>query len=250
MEQYATTINPQEIDQFSKIANQWWDEAGPFKQLHLMNPIRLRFIRDQLCEYFNRDPHLPQPLAGLRLLDIGCGGGILCEPLSRLGAIVTGIDASPKSIEIARIHAQKMELEIRYMQINMEDLAKSKETFDGVISLEVLEHTLNQKLFLKICSDLLSENGVFILSTINRTPKSYMGAIIMAEYVLGWIPKGTHDWHHFVKPSELVRMLECHNIKARKILGMTLNPLTQKWSLSKNININYIIVGTRQYIKN
>lgn len=250
MEQYATTINPQEIDQFSKTANQWWDEAGPFKQLHLMNPIRLRFIRDQLCEYFNRDPHLPQPLAGLRLLDIGCGGGILCEPLSRLGAIVTGIDASPKSIEIARIHAQKMELEIRYMQINVEDLAKSKETFDAVISLEVLEHTLNPKLFLKICSDLLSENGVFILSTINRTPKSYMGAIIMAEYVLGWTPKGTHDWHHFVKPSELVRMLECHNIKARKILGMTLNPLTQKWSLSKNININYIIVGTRQHIKN
>lgn len=241
MEQYPKTINPKEINQFSKIATEWWDDNGPFKPLHQMNPVRLRFIKDQLCHHFNLNPKILQPFLGLRILDIGCGGGILAEPLARLGATVTGIDASPAAIEIAKIHGRSMGLDIRYLHMGIEDLQKSGEIFDAIISLEVIEHVANVDQFLKISRELITENGAIILSTLNRTPQSYLGAIIMAEYILKWIPKGTHHWNQFIKPSALVKILETHRLKAQKISGMTLNPFNKTWILSQNVSINYIL---------
>ncbi len=244
MERHLSTINPQEINQFSKMAEEWWNETGPFKALHQMNPVRLRFIKDQLCQHFNLDPQTPNPFLGLKILDIGCGGGILTEPLARLGAHVTGIDASAAAIKVAQDHAHDSQLDIRYLNIDLEDLQKSGEVFDVVISLEVIEHVANVNQFLKVCESLMAKNGAIILSTLNRTPQSYLGAIIAAEYVLKWIPKGTHHWDQFIKPSELVSMLERHHIKAKKISGMALNPFTKTWTLSQNMGINYILFGT------
>jgi len=246
MEQHLQTSHSQEIQKFSDLSGQWWDESGPFKLLHSMNPVRLEFIKSHLCSYFKCDTSSLSPLKGLKILDVGCGGGILAEPLCRLGAQVTGIDASSESIAVAIHHAKGMGLEIQYINDSLGSLIETEETFDVVISLEVLEHVENVDCFLKSCSDLVVPKGAIIVSTLNRTPQSYVGAIVMAEHVLRWVPKRTHNWKKFLKPSELVQTMTRHSLKALKISGMIPTPLTQKWVLSEKLAVNYIVFGVKK----
>ncbi len=234
------TIDQYEIDQFNRHADQWWQPDGIFKPLHQMNPCRLAFIKKEICEKFNRSPDMPAPLEGLKILDAGCGGGILTEPLARLGAIVTGIDAGDKNIEVAQKHANDQNLKITYEIGTPADL-EIKNKFDVVISLEVIEHVADIQSYLNACTELVNKEGLLILSTLNRTPLSYIGAIALGEYILKWVPKGTHDWHKFVKPGELATFLAKENFSIKHMQGMGYNPLSKQWSLSDRLDINYIL---------
>lgn len=240
-----TTVDDAEIAHFSAMAEEWWDAKGKFRPLHQMNPVRLRFIRDHAATHFGRGA-VQQPLSGLSLLDIGCGGGLLCEPLARMGAQVTGIDAAEKNISIASLHAEQMGVTVDYRHTTAEALAASGKQYDIVTALEIVEHVADVDAFLQAISALLKPGGMLFMSTLNRTAKSYATAIIGAEYLLRWLPRGTHHWRKFVKPSELILPLEQLGIRTLDLQGMAYDPFNASWSLNpKALDINYIFVGVK-----
>ena len=241
----ATTIDPEDVARFSAIANEWWDPDGKFKPLHRFNPIRLQYIRDRLCAQFGRDTQSLRPFDGLRFLDVGCGGGLISEPLSRMGAYVPGIDASDRNVGTARVHAEKSGLDIDYRVTTVEELAAMGDTFDAVISMEVVEHVADVDLFLDGCATLMDANGAIVLATLNRTPKSFAFGIVGAEYIMRWLPRGTHDWKKFVRPSELARGLRRNRVSVDDISGLTFNPLSGEWKISNDVSVNYVLFGTR-----
>ena len=237
------TVNKKEVEKFSKMAEEWWDVEGKFKPLHKFNPIRIKYIKESVIENFELQQSEKYPLKGINLLDIGCGGGLLSEPMSRLGANVTGIDASKKNIEIAKIHAKKNNLNINYICTSPEKI--EKKNFDVILNMEIVEHVENINLFLESSSNLLKKNGLMFVATINKTLKSYLFAIVGAEYILRWLPIGTHEWEKFVKPENLKNILSKFNMKMIKTDGVKFNPLFDKWSLSKDTSINYISKFTK-----
>ncbi len=234
-----TTINKKEIEKFSKLAREWWNPNGKFKPLHLFNPARIKFIKQKLISYFKLNPTSLKPLNKLNILDIGCGGGLLCEPLTRLGANMTGIDASKNNIEVAKLHAKEMELKIEYIHSSPENLKLNKK-FDVILNMEVIEHVSNVDFFIERCSSLINKNGIMFVATINRNLKSYIFAIVGAEYILRWLPIGTHDWEKFLTPSELEKITIKKNFKFDDVVGMKFNPLSRKWSKSEDASVNYI----------
>ena len=241
----ATTIDPEDVARFSAIADEWWDPDGKFKPLHRFNPIRLHYIRDRICTHFGRDKQSLRPFAGLRLLDVGCGGGLISEPLARMGADVTGIDASERNIRTAQVHAKQGSLDISYRSTTVEEIAATGESYDAVISLEVVEHVADVDLFLDGCAALTADNGAIALATLNRTPKSFALGIVGAEYIMRWLPRGTHKWKKFVRPSELARGLRRNGITVEDISGLTFNPPNSEWQVSGDVSVNYVLFGTR-----
>ena len=238
------TINKEEIEKFSKIAEEWWDPKGKFKPLHKFNPIRISYIKDNVVNTFNLRRN-KQPLKNVKILDIGCGGGLLSEPMKRLGAEVVGIDASQKNITVAKLHAKKNNLKIKYFCASPENF-KTKMKFDVILNMEIIEHVDDVEFFLKKCSNLLRKNGIMFVATLNKTLKSYLFAIIGAEYVLNWLPIGTHDWEKFVKPNDLTNMLIKNKLKLDTLDGMKFNLIKDRWSISNDKSINYI----GKFIKN
>tara|TARA_B100001059_G_scaffold233817_1_gene274767 strand:- start:66 stop:788 length:723 start_codon:yes stop_codon:yes gene_type:complete len=238
-----TTVNKEEIQKFSKMADEWWDVQGKFKPLHMFNPIRIEYILDMIISHFNLSEN-KEPLKKLKILDIGCGGGLISEPMCRLGGEVTGIDASSKNIKVAILHAKKNNLNINYLNKSPEELIK-KEKYDIILNLEVVEHVNNLDLYLESCSKMLKKNGIMFTATINRTFTSYIKAIIGAEYVLKWLPIGTHDWNKFLKPEELENKLNNLNFSTIDISGLFFNPFTKKWKRSQNLDVNYIITAKK-----
>jgi 2-polyprenyl-6-hydroxyphenyl methylase/3-demethylubiquinone-9 3-methyltransferase len=240
-----TTIDPAEIARFAAMAESWWDPNGKFRPLHRFNPVRLGFLRDRLNAHFGRDSASLRPFEGLRLLDVGCGGGLLAEPMARLGFAVTGIDATPATIETARIHAEQSRLAIDYRAVPVEDLAESGEQFDAVLAMEIVEHVADLAAFLAATAKVLKPGGILVLATLNRTSKAYLLAVVGAEYVLRWLPRGTHDWNKFVRPSELAAGLRRNGLKAAEITGVSYNPLRDSWSLGRDLDVNYMAVATK-----
>ena len=234
----TNTINKKEIEKFSKIAEEWWDPKGKFKPLHNFNPLRISYLKDNIIKTFNIQKK-DKILSGVKILDIGCGGGLLCEPMSRLGAEVFGMDASKKNIEVAKIHAKKSNLNIKYFCSSPEKF-KSDLKFDVILNMEIIEHVEDVDFFLKSCSKFLKKNGVMFVATLNKTLKSYLFAIIGAEYILKWLPIGTHDWEKFVKPEELIRITKKYELTLNDLKGVKLNLLTNNWELSADKSVNYI----------
>jgi len=232
-----STINKKEIEKFSKIASEWWNPNGKFKPLHKFNPVRIKYIKDNIIKNFKLSSE-NKPLKKIKILDIGCGGGLLSEPMCRLGAEVMGIDASKKNIEIAKIHAKENNLRINYICATPEILKNQK--FDVILNMEIVEHVEDINFFINSCSKLLKKNGLMFVATLNRTLKSYLFAIIGAEYFLRWLPIGTHDWNKFVRPDELIKIAEINNLKLEKLDGVTLNLLTNQWNLDTDNSVNYI----------
>lgn len=242
----ATTIDDAEIEKFSAIAAEWWDPFGKFKPLHKFNPIRLGLIRDELCAHFDRDPHTRQPLAGLRLIDIGCGGGLVSEPMRRLGAEVVGLDASEKNVKTAMAHAQESRLEIDYRAGTVEDMVDAGEApFDIVLNLEAVEHVADVELFLGSSAALVKPGGMMAMSTINRTLKAIATAKIAAEYILRWLPAGTHDPRKFLKPSEIVSVLERSELTITGKYGLSYQPLLDAWRVTDDLSVNYMIFAAK-----
>lgn len=241
----AGTVDSAEVARFNQSAAAWWDPDGEFRPLHKLTPARLAFIRDRLAAHFGRDVRDTGPFAGLRLLDIGCGGGLVSEPLARLGFAVTGIDAGAETVAAARAHAEATGTVIDYRQAAAEDLAAAGESFDAVLALEVVEHVADAKLFLASAARLVRPGGAFIAATINRTPKAFLLAIIGAEYVLRWLPRGTHQWSKFLRPSDVAAGLRPHGLAIREISGMTYDPLADRWSLSRDIDVNYLLFAVK-----
>ena len=233
-----SSVNKKEIEKFSKMAAEWWDPEGKFKPLHKFNPIRIKYIKDNII-YSLKLKSKKRPLEKINILDIGCGGGLLSEPMARLGANVTGIDASDKNIKIAKLHAKKNKLNINYFCSSPEKL-KTKKKFDVILNMEIIEHVEDINFFIKSCSKLLKKNGLMFVATLNKTLKSYFFAIIGAEYVLRWLPIGTHDWEKFVKPEDLKNILSKNNLKIEKIDGMNFDIFKDEWNISKDTSINYI----------
>ncbi len=244
-----SSVNTQEISHFQKDSAHWWDEKGPFAPLHKMNPTRLEFIRDNIVGHFDKDEDAFNVYKGLNFLDIGCGGGLVCEPLARLGGKITGLDADKQAISVAQDHAKNENLDISYLNTTAEQLVLDKKTFDVVTALEIIEHVDNREEFLKNCLKLVKPNGLLVLSTLNRTVPSLLFGKLAAEYVLGLVPAGTHDWNKFVKPSEIQSILLQENAITKDIKGITYNLLKDKFKLnSKDMNINYILCATRKSI--
>ncbi|XP_022740609.1 ubiquinone biosynthesis O-methyltransferase, mitochondrial isoform X1 [Durio zibethinus] len=243
-----SSLKEPELAKFSAIADTWWDSEGPFKPLHKMNPTRLAFIRSTLCRHFGKDPLCARPFEGLRIIDVGCGGGILSEPLARMGAIVTGIDAVEKNIKIARLHADldPTTSTIEYDCTTAEKLVDEQRQFDAVIALEVIEHVADPAQFCKSLAALTVQDGASVVSTINRSMRSYATAIVAAEYLLQWLPKGTHQWSSFLTPEELTMILKRASIDVKEMAGFVYNPLTGRWSLSDDISVNFIAFGTKE----
>ena len=245
-----STASADEIARFTAIAEAWWDPGGDFRPLHQLNPVRLEFIRDHVCRHFGRDPLADKPLRELNVIDIGCGGGLLAEPMRRLGAVVTGIDAGKETIEVARLHAEQMGLDIDYRHQLPEDLClegggSEKGRYDLVLNMEVVEHVADLDAFLAASANLVKPGGVMAASTLNRTWKSLALAKIGAEYVLRWLPPGTHDWRKFVRPSELTAGLEAHGVKITDLRGMSYDPLGRGWRLSDDLAVNYLAFGIK-----
>lgn len=240
------TVDREEIERFTALAQAWWDPEGDFKPLHVFNPTRIAYIRERLSEHLRRNADDPEPFKGLRLLDIGCGGGLLSEPMSRLGAKVTGIDAGEKNIRIARAHARESGLSIDYRHGTAEELAAGNDRFDAILSMEVVEHVADRTLFIESCCALLKPGGGMIVATLNRTMKSYALAIIGAEYVLRWLPRGTHNWKKFVRPSELAAELRRKGLEVADITGMTYDPFSGDWSLSRDVGVNYLLFAIQR----
>jgi 2-polyprenyl-6-hydroxyphenyl methylase/3-demethylubiquinone-9 3-methyltransferase len=238
----AASVDPAEVEKFSNLAESWWDPNGKFRPLHRLNPIRLGFIRDGAAARFGRDPLSARPLAGLGLVDIGCGGGILSEPLARLGARVTGIDAAETSIAAARRHAAESELEIDYRLASAESLAETDARFEIVLAMEIVEHVADVAAFLAAAATLVAPGGLLILSTLNRTAKSFALAILGAEYLLRWLPPGTHDWRRFLRPSEVAAALRPQGLTLHEAVGVVYSPLTDKWRLAgDDLDVNYMM---------
>ena len=232
------TINKKEIEKFSKIASEWWSPEGKFKPLHKFNPIRIKYLKDNIIDHFNLKQK-SLPLKGINILDIGCGGGLLSEPMSRLGARVTGIDASEKNIKIAKFHSKKNKLKINYICSSPERM-KSNKKFDVILNMEIVEHVEDINFFIKESSKLLKKNGLMFIATLNKTLKSYAFAIVGAEYILRWLPIGTHDWEKFVKPKDLIKISEENNLKIKNLDGLKYDILKDKWELSNDDSVNYI----------
>ena len=239
-----TTINKEEIQKFSSLAEEWWDVKGKFKPLHMFNPIRIEYITQMIKKYFKISDKKINPFNELKILDIGCGGGLISEPMARLGANVTGIDASEKNIKIAQIHSEENNLKINYINSSPERL-KEKEEFDIILNLEIIEHVEDVKLYIDSCSRLLKKGGLMFTATLNRTVVSYIKAIVGAEYVLRWLPIGTHDWNKFIRPEELEKKLSIANFKTIEIKGLEFNPFNKKWKKSDNLSVNYIICSSK-----
>jgi len=234
-----TTIDKTEIEKFSKLAKDWWNPNGKFKPLHQFNPVRIKFIKDKLVSHFKLNPNIEKPLKELKILDIGCGGGMLCEPLNRLGAKITGIDASQNNIEVAKLHSKEMNLDIEYICCSPENL-NMKDKFDVILNMEVIEHVSNVNLFIESCSYLITGKGIMFVATINKNLKSYLFAILGAEYILRWLPIGTHDWDKFLTPLNLEIMANKNNFLSDDLVGIKFNLISRKWSKSKDSSINYI----------
>ena len=239
-----TSVNKKEIDKFSKMANEWWDPEGKFKPLHKFNPTRIKYIKENIINNFKLKNKL-RPLSGINILDIGCGGGLLSETMSRMGASVTGIDASDKNIKIAKLHSKKNKLKINYLCSSPEKI-KIKKKFDVILNMEIVEHVEDIDFFLKSCSKLLKKNGLMFVATINKTLKSYIFAIVGAEYILRWLPIGTHEWEKFVKPNDLKKILMKYDLSLNKLDGMNFNIIKNEWSISRDLSVNYIA----KFIKN
>jgi 2-polyprenyl-6-hydroxyphenyl methylase/3-demethylubiquinone-9 3-methyltransferase len=239
-----SSVNKKEVEKFSKMATEWWDPKGKFKPLHKFNPIRIKYIKENIANNFKLKNET-KSLRGISILDVGCGGGLLSEPMQRLGANVTGIDASIKNIKIAKLHAKKNKLNINYLCASPEKL-KIKKKFDVILNMEIVEHVEDVQVFLKSCSKLLKKNGLMFVATINKTLKSYLFAIIGAEYVLRWLPIGTHEWEKFVKPDDLKNILKNNNLILKKLDGMHFNIIKDEWNISGDTSINYIA----KFIKN
>ena len=234
-----TTVDKIEVEKFSKLAKDWWNPNGKFKPLHLFNPARIKFIKEKLIYHFKLNLAGERPLDKIKILDIGCGGGLLCEPVSRLGALVTGIDASSKNIEVAKFHAKEMNLNINYICSLPEKLSLNNK-YDVILNMEVVEHVADVSLFLKNCSQLIKKNGIMFVATINKNLKSYAFAILGAEYVLRWLPIGTHDWEKFLSPQDLENITKKYNFNADETIGMKFNLLLKKWNKSEDASVNYI----------
>jgi 2-polyprenyl-6-hydroxyphenyl methylase/3-demethylubiquinone-9 3-methyltransferase len=237
--------DPAELQRFAALADRWWDETGPLAPLHKLNPVRLAYIRDRICLRLGRDPLAEQPLAGLYALDVGCGGGLLCEPLARLGARVTGIDLTPESIEVAARHARAAGLAIDYRVAAPEELVAERRRFDLVCAMEVVEHIADQEGFLQACAALVAPRGGMVLATLNRTFRAFALGIVAAEYILGWLPRGTHSWQRFVRPSEAARALRQAGLRIEDLTGVVYDPLRDRFRLSRDPAVNYMLFATR-----
>ena len=240
-----TTIDQAEVDRFSAMAAEWWDPAGKFRPLHKFNPVRIAYIRDKVAAKFERDPKSHQPLKGLRVLDIGCGGGLLSEPIARLGATVVGADASEKNIGIARTHAEQSGVIVDYRAVTAEALAADDEKFDVVLNMEVVEHVSDVPFFIETCATMVKPGGLMFVATINRTMKAAALAIVGAEYVLRWLPRGTHQYEKLVRPEEIERPLNAAGMTVVDRTGVFFSPLSNQWNLSKDMDVNYMLVAER-----
>ena len=238
----VSTVDPGEVARFSQLSEEWWDPKGKMAPLHKINPLRLAYIRDAACRKFDRNPKSLNCLSGLRILDIGCGAGLLCEPLTRLGAQVIGVDPSATNISVARLHAERGHLSIDYRCTTIEEM-DPRERFDIVLAMEVVEHVANVGMFLDRCAALLKPSSMLVASTINRNWKSFALAIVGAEYVLRWLPRGTHQWDKFVTPAELTHHLERNKLAISDQAGVVYNPLADRWSLSSDMDVNYMLVA-------
>ena len=234
-----TTVDKIEVDKFSKLADEWWNPNGKFKPLHLFNPARIEIIKETLINHFKLKNDVFRPLKNLKILDIGCGGGLLCEPLSRLGADMTGIDASENNINVAKLHAKEMGLNIKYLHCAPEKL-NFKNKFDVILNMEVVEHVANVNFFLKNCSNLIKKNGIMFVATINKNLKSYLFGIVGAEYILRWLPIGTHDWEKFLTPQDLEKIAINNNFLSDETVGIKFDLLSNKWNRSNDVSVNYI----------
>ena len=242
----TNTVDHQEIAKFEAMAEEWWDPNGKFKPLHMLNPCRLDYIVMQLAAQFGRDRSNLRPFEGLRILDIGCGGGLLCEPMARLGADIVGVDAAERNIPIASVHAQAMGLEIDYRHTTAEALAADGEQFDAVLNMEVVEHVADPQGYIDACAALVRPGGITITSTINRNPKSYVFAIVGAEHVMRWLPKGTHEWSKFITPDELLEMLSKAGLEPVDRTGFVFNPFGWSWRLSaRDLSVNYVTAAVK-----
>lgn len=241
----GATVDPDEVEFFAKIADSWWDPKGPFKPLHILNPARIGFIRQEVEQHFGLEANMVKPFEGLRLLDIGCGGGLLSEPMCRLGADVVAVDASEKNIKTASLHAEQSGLEIDFRNDTAEALAEAGEQFDIIVNMEVIEHVADVDIYLAACRKLLKPGGIMLLSTINRTAKAYLFAIVGAEHILRWLPVGAHDWNKFITPKELAAFSEKAGFAPKAPTGFVFNPFMQKWSLSdRDVAVNYAMTVT------
>jgi len=242
---HAGSVDSAEIERFSRLASRWWDPKGPMAALHKLNPVRVGYIRDQAADHFGRDGKKLDCLKGLRVLDIGCGAGILSEPLARLGADMVGADPAEENIDIARLHAEESELTIDYRATTAEALAEAGERFDVVLAMEVVEHVVDVGEFVSTCASVVKPGGLMIAATLNRTLKSFALAIVGAEYVLRWVPRGTHQWDKFVTPQELESAIERNGLRVIAERGVIYNPLADRWQLSSDMDVNYMLVATR-----
>jgi 2-polyprenyl-6-hydroxyphenyl methylase/3-demethylubiquinone-9 3-methyltransferase len=240
-----STIDQNEHDKFYQMAEEWWDPNGKFKTLHKFNPVRITFIREKIITHFKINSSNKKPFNKIKLLDVGCGGGLLCEPMSKLGANVTGIDIVEKNIKTAAAHAEVNQLPIKYLVNTVEELAEKKTKYDVILNMEVIEHVSDVSLFIRSCSDLLSENGIMIFASLNRTLISYGLAIIGVEYILGWLPKGTHDWNKFITPDELKVLFKSNELKIDELKGVKYNPIFDSWKISDDLSVNYIGFSTK-----
>lgn len=241
-----TTVDKDQVEMFSKMAAEWWSPTGKFRPLHKFNPVRLAYIRERICQNFGRDPKAHRPLEGLRILDIGCGGGLLSEPVARMGAIVIGADPSEKNIGIASTHAKETGTEIDYRAVTAEDLAQAGETFDVILNMEVVEHVADVNLFLTTCASMVRPGGLMFMATINRTLKARALAIFAAEEILRWLPRGTHQYEKLVRPEEIERPLASSGLHIIHRTGVFFNPLQDRWNLSPDMDVNYMLLAKRE----
>jgi 2-polyprenyl-6-hydroxyphenyl methylase/3-demethylubiquinone-9 3-methyltransferase len=245
---HARTVDPQEVARFDRMAKEWWDPQGPMRALHKLNPVRVQYIRDTACRRLGRDERQPHPLAGLTILDVGCGGGILSEPLARLGATVTGLDPARSNVAAARLHAERAGLTIDYRDEPIEAVAERAETFDVVLAMEVVEHVADVPAFIQACCAAVEPGGLFMVATINRTMRAFALAIVGAEYILGWLPRGTHEWEKFVTPEELRAAIVAGGLTVTATRGVVYNPLGGDWLLARDTGVNYMMAAEKDPI--
>lgn len=242
----SKTVDPNEIARFTALAEEWWNPNGKFRPIHMFDPVRRDYIADRIARHFRRDSEDEAALAGLSILDVGCGAGLLCEPLAERGAHVVGIDATARNIEIARWHAAQSRLDVDYRHCLAEHVIETSERFDVVLNTEVIEHVADPERLMKECCDLVKPGGVMIVATLNRTLRSFLLAIIGAEYVLRWLPKGTHDWKRFLRPSEIGAMIEPHGLEVSDVTGVSFSPVASRWRLSGDTSVNYMLLAVKE----